>query len=92
MLREGAQETPEIVDVSGLPQTTVGRLLEDLAALELVRRVARGTGQRANTWELDTWTSETMEAIDSPETSVPLGRDSAHGSTLKDGVANEEQA
>jgi hypothetical protein len=51
-------ETPKAAEALGYPTATAKRALEDLTAHGIARRVTRGAGQKADTWQLTEWAAE----------------------------------
>jgi hypothetical protein len=54
--------TPKLAEALGYPTQTTRRALEDLTAHGVCRRVTRGSGTTADTWELTEWAKERYEA------------------------------
>jgi hypothetical protein len=62
-------ETPKLAETLGYPTQTTRRALEDLTVHGVCRRVTRGSGKTADTWELTEWAKERYEACVSEKSS-----------------------
>jgi energy-coupling factor transporter ATP-binding protein EcfA2 len=65
--------TPKLAEALGYPTSTAKRALEDLTAHGICRRVTRGSGQTADTWQITEWARERYRISDSEMSSNTRG-------------------